>query len=174
VVLLDPVTRAEATPGPDGTAETMYDGHFHTGDLARRDAGGRLVRVGRMDEVFRSAESRLSPFELETALAEHPAVAEAAAVPSPDACGGVVAKAFVGLADGGEPTAETARGVLQHARSVHHRIERLESAVLPRTAGGKIRRSLLRRRSRGDGPSSPPVAGPASSVAGRHLTRPHP
>jgi len=126
------------------TAETMYDGHFHTGDLARLDAAGRLVYVGRMDEVFRSAESRVSPFELETALAEHPAVAEAAVVPSPDARGGVVVKAFVGLADGWGPTAETARSVLQHARGVHHRIERLEFAVLPRTAGGKIRRALLR------------------------------
>jgi acetyl-CoA synthetase len=199
VVLVDPVTGAEALPGPDGgqegelcvrlapldahgdplgrpvglmagyrheegrTAETMHDGRFHTGDLARRDASGLLVHVGRMDEVFRSAEARVSPFELESALAEHPAVAEAAVVPSADAHGGVVVKAFVGLAAGWEPSAQTAGSVLAHARGVHHRIERLEFADLPRTAGGKIRRALLREqeaRRRAEEPAGPHPAAP--------------
>ena len=66
------------------SAEAMRGGYYHTGDVAARDADGYLTYVGRMDDVFKSSDYRVSPFELESVLIEHPAVAEAAVVPSPD------------------------------------------------------------------------------------------
>jgi acetyl-CoA synthetase len=62
----------------------MRDGHYRTGDVARRDADGYITYVGRADDVFKASDYRISPFELESVLIEHPAVAEAAVVPSPD------------------------------------------------------------------------------------------
>ena len=71
-------------------AEAMRGGYYHTGDVARRDADGYITYVGRADDVFKASDYRISPFELESVLIEHPAVAEAAVVPSPgpDAAGG--------------------------------------------------------------------------------------
>ena len=66
------------------TAEVMRDGFYHTGDVASRDGDGYITYVGRSDDVFKSSDYRISPFELESVLIEHPAVAEAAVVPSPD------------------------------------------------------------------------------------------
>ena len=82
------------------TAEVMRDGYYHTGDVASRDAEGYLTYVGRLDDVFKSSDYRISPFELESVLIEHPAVAEAAVVPSPDALRLSVPKAYVVLAAG--------------------------------------------------------------------------
>src|ERR1700691_350686 len=85
---------------PEMTAEVMRDGYYHTGDVASRDADGYLTYVGRLDDVFKSSDYRISPFELESVLLEHPAVAEAAVVPSPDPLRLAVPKAFVVLVAG--------------------------------------------------------------------------
>ena len=66
------------------TAEAMRDGHYHTGDVATRDADGYITFVGRTDDVFKASDYRISPFKLENALMEHEAVAEVAVIPSPD------------------------------------------------------------------------------------------
>ena len=133
---------------PERTASAMGDGYYHTGDVASRDAQGYLTYVGRMDDVFKASDYRISPFELESVLIEHPAVAEAAVVPSPDALRLAVPKAFVVLVAGHAPSADTARSILEHVRSrvsPYQRIRRLEFAALPKTISGKIRRVELRR-----------------------------
>src|SRR2546423_1744273 len=133
---------------PARNASAMGDGYYHTGDVASRDAQGYLTYVGRMDDVFKSSDYRISPFELESVLIEHPAVAEAAVVPSPDALRLSVPKAFVVLAAHCNPDAETARAILRHVRervSPYKRIRRLEFAPLPKTISGKIRRVELRK-----------------------------
>ena len=99
--------------------------------------------------MFKASDYRISPFELESVLIEHPAVAEAAIVPSPDPVRLAVPKAYVVLAAGHEPTAETARSILEFARdnlAPYKRIRRLEFAPLPKTISGKIRRVELRGR----------------------------
>jgi acetyl-CoA synthetase len=129
------------------TAEAMRGGVYHTGDVASRDADGYVTYVGRADDVFKASDYRISPFELESVLVEHPAVAEAAVVPSPDPLRLAVPKAFVVLAAGWEPTAETAAQILAHARehlAPYQRIRRIEFAELPKTISGKIRRVELR------------------------------
>jgi acetyl-CoA synthetase len=132
---------------PERTALAMHGGFYHTGDMARRDADGWITFVGRNDDVFKASDYRLSPFELESVLIEHPAVAEAAVVPSPDPLRLAVPKAFVALAPGREPGAETAREILAFARArlaPYKRIRRLEFTELPKTISGKIRRVELR------------------------------
>jgi acetyl-CoA synthetase len=134
---------------PDLTAEAMRDGAYHTGDVARRDDDGYLTYVGRSDDVFKASDYRISPFELESVLLEHPAVAEAAVVPSPDPTRLSVPKAYVVLASGYEPTAQTAASVLGYARehlAPYKRIRRIEFSELPKTISGKIRRVELRGR----------------------------
>ena len=98
---------------PERTAAAMGDGYYHTGDVASRDADGYLTYVGRMDDVFKSSDYRISPFELESVLIEHAAVAEAAVVPSPDPLRLSVPKAFVVLAAGVAADAATAASILQ-------------------------------------------------------------
>jgi acetyl-CoA synthetase len=130
------------------TAEAMRDGVYHTGDVALRDDDGYLTFVGRTDDVFKASDYRISPFELESALIEHPAVAEAAVVPSPDAVRLAVPKAFVTLAPGHEPDIDTARAILAFTRerlAPYKRIRRVEFAELPKTISGKIRRVELRQ-----------------------------
>jgi acetyl-CoA synthetase len=130
------------------TASAMGDGYYHTGDVATRDAEGYLTYVGRTDDVFKSSDYRISPFELESVLIEHPAVAEAAVVPSPDPLRLSVPKAFVVLVAGAAPDAATAASILRHVRervSPYKRIRRLEFAALPKTISGKIRRVELRQ-----------------------------
>jgi len=124
-------------------------GYYRTGDVAVRDEEGYITFVGRADDVFKAADYRISPFELESLLIEHDAVAEAAVVPSPDAIRLAVPKAYVVLARGWEPSAETARAIYVHIRahmSAFKRVRRLEFAELPKTISGKIRRVDLRRR----------------------------
>ncbi|MBS0380380.1 MAG: AMP-binding protein [Proteobacteria bacterium] len=133
---------------PERTAAAMGDGFYHTGDVAARDADGYLTYVGRMDDVFKSSDYRISPFELESVLIEHPAVAEAAVIPSPDPVRLAVPKAFVVLTAGQVPDAATAASILAHVRarvSPYKRIRRLEFAALPKTISGKIRRGELRQ-----------------------------
>ena len=130
------------------TADAMRDGYYHTGDVAVRDAQGYITYVGRTDDVFKSSDYRLSPFELESVLIEHPDVAEAAVVPSPDPRRLNVPKAFVVLRPGVEPGRETALSILRFARerlAPYKRIRRLEFAELPKTISGKIRRNQLRK-----------------------------
>jgi acetyl-CoA synthetase len=131
------------------TAEVMRDGYYHTGDVGARDSDGYITYVGRADDVFKASDYRISPFELESVLIEHPAVAEAAVVPSPDPLRLAVPKAYVVLATGFSPSAETAREILAFARenlAPYKRIRRLEFAELPKTISGKIRRVELRSR----------------------------
>jgi acetyl-CoA synthetase len=134
---------------PDRNDEAMAGGFYHTGDVGSRDANGYITYVGRADDVFKASDYRISPFELESVLIEHPAVAEAAVVPSPDPVRLAVPKAYVVLAAGHEPTDETARSILEFARdnlAAYKRIRRLEFAELPKTISGKIRRVELRGR----------------------------
>lgn len=133
----------------DKTAEVMRDGYYHTGDVGVRDGDGYITYVGRADDVFKASGYRISPFELESALIEHPAVAEAAIVPSPDPLRGNVPKAYVILAPGHEPTAETAGEIYAFLRenlSGYKRIRRIEFSELPKTISGKIRRVELRNQ----------------------------
>jgi acetyl-CoA synthetase len=125
----------------------MAHGLYHTGDVATLDADGYLTYVGRTDDVFKSSDYRISPFELESVLIEHPAVAEAAVVPAPDPLRLSVPKAYVVLAAGYRPDAETARAIFGYCAeqlAPFKRIRRLEFAELPKTISGKIRRVELR------------------------------
>lgn len=134
---------------PDKNAEVFRDGYYHTGDTAERDEDGYIFYIGRADDVFKASDYRLSPFELESVVIEHPAVAEVAVVPSPDPIRLAVPKAYVALAKGYEPTAETAESILKHCRdglAPYKRIRRLEFYELPKTVSGKIRRVDLRKR----------------------------
>jgi acetyl-CoA synthetase len=131
----------------DKTAEVMRDGYYHTGDVGLRDAEGYITYVGRADDVFKSSGYRISPFELESVLIEHPAVAEAAVVPSPDPVRGLVPKAYVITAPGHQPDAETAASIFRFLRdrvSGYKLVRRIEFSDLPKTISGKIRRVELR------------------------------
>jgi len=132
---------------PERDAEAMRDGYYHTGDVATRDADGYITYVGRTDDIFKASDYRISPFELESVLIEHEAVAEAAVVPSPDPLRLAVPKAYVLLAAGHEPSPDTALSILAYARerlAPYKRIRRLEFTDLPKTISGKIRRVELR------------------------------
>lgn len=167
VVLVDPATGEDGDDGelclrldprpvglmkayygdPEKTADAFRGGYYHTGDMASRDERGIITYVGRGDDVFKSSDYRLSPFELESVLIEHPAVAEAAVVPSPDPLKLSVPKAFVVLAAGHQPGPELAEDILRYCRdhlAPFKRIRRLEFAELPKTISGKIRRVELR------------------------------
>jgi acetyl-CoA synthetase len=130
-------------------AEAMAGGCYHTGDVASVDADGYITFIGRTDDVFKASDYKISPFELESVLIEHPAVAEAAVVPAPDPVRLAVPKAYVALAPGHEPTADTALSILRYARehlAPYQRVRRLEFFELPKTISGKIRRVELRER----------------------------
>lgn len=172
VVLLDPVTGRPGEEGeicldltgPDGrpvglmtgyegdeerTAEATAGGYYRTGDIGSRDADGYITYIGRADDVFKASDYKISPFELESALLEHEAVAEAAVVPAPDPVRLAVPKAYIVLAEGWEPGPDTAKALFAHSRAVlapYKRIRRLEFADLPKTVSGKIRRIELRER----------------------------
>ena len=133
---------------PQRTAAVMAGGVYRTGDEAKRDAQGYITYVGRGDDVFKSSDYRLSPFELESLLLEHPAVAEAAVVPSPDAVRLYIPKAFIVLKPGHTPDAATARSIFELCKlktAPYKRIRRISFAELPNTISGKIRRVQLRR-----------------------------
>ncbi|MEV7374094.1 AMP-binding protein [Streptomyces sp. NPDC090301] len=133
---------------PERTAEAMAGGYYRTGDIGSRDADGYITYIGRADDVFKASDYKISPFELESALLEHEAVAEAAVVPAPDPLRLAVPKAYVVLAAGWEPDAETAKALFAHSRAVlapYKRVRRIEFAELPKTVSGKIRRVELRR-----------------------------
>ncbi|WP_329563065.1 AMP-binding protein [Kitasatospora sp. NBC_01266] len=169
VVLVDPVSGEPAEEGeiclelarrpvnlmtgyladPERNAQVMAGGYYHTGDVASRDADGYITYIGRTDDVFKASDYKISPFELESVLIEHPAVAEAAVVPAPDPTRLAVPKAYVALAPGWAPDRETALAILRHARenlAPYLRVRRLEFFELPKTISGKIRRVELRAR----------------------------
>ena len=169
IVLLDPISGELAEEGEicvdlsrlpmnlmtgyvgdaERNAATTHDGYFHTGDIAARGSDGYITYIGRTDDVFKASDYKISPFELESVLIEHPAVAEAAIVPAPDAVRLAVPKAYVVLAAGFEPSAETAFSILAYAReqlAPFQRIRRIEFMELPKTISGKIRRVELRAR----------------------------
>jgi acetyl-CoA synthetase len=152
-----PLGLMQGYQGDDGAVVPLSGAVYHTGDIAMRDADGHFTYVGRADDVFKASDYRISPFELESALIEHPAVAEAAVVPSPDPVRLAVPKAFVALAPGHAPDRETALAIFRHVRAhlaPFKRVRRLEFTELPKTISGKIRRVELRtaeRQSRADG-----------------------
>jgi len=134
---------------PSKMAKAVAEGFYRTGDVATRDEDGYLFFVGRADDVFKSSDYRISPFELESFLIEHEAVAEAAVVPSPDPLKLAVPKAYVILRTGWEPNRETALALFRFIRerlSPYKRIRILEFGDLPKTISGKIRRVELRKR----------------------------
>ncbi|CAN7513821.1 AMP-binding protein [Caballeronia sp. LjRoot31] len=133
---------------PSKSQQAMRGGHYRTGDVASIDDDGYFTYVGRADDVFKASDYRISPFELESVLIEHPAVGEAAVVPSPDPLRLSVPKAFVALRNGYEPTRETAGEILKFAAqklAAYKRIRRIEFYELPKTISGKIRRVELRK-----------------------------
>ncbi len=169
IVLVDPLTGEQAAEGeicvdlskhpinvmtdyvadPGRMADATAGGYFHTGDIASRDDNGYLTYLGRADDIFKTADHKISPFELESILIEHPFVVEAAIVPAPDELRQAVPKAYVALAAGIEPTAATAHDILLYARNhlgAFQRIRRIEFFDLPKTISGKIRRIDLRER----------------------------
>jgi acetyl-CoA synthetase len=169
VALIDPVTGKSAREGeicldltvgpvnlmagylndPEKNAEATRDGYFHTGDVASRDEDGCITFIGRTDDIFKSADYKVSPFEVESILIEHPAVLEAAVVGAPDDTRLNITKAYIALAAGWDASDETAFTVLRHARvalTPYMRVRRIEFFELPKTASGKIRRVELRQR----------------------------
>ncbi|GAA4946404.1 isobutyrate:CoA ligase IbuL [Streptomyces heliomycini] len=140
-----PDDRLPRRPRPHGRG----DGRrlLPTGDIGSRDEDGYITYVGRADDVFKASDYKISPFELESVLLEHEAVAEAAVVPAPDALRLAVPKAYVVLAEGWRPGPDTAEALFEHSREAlapYKRIRRLEFGELPKTVSGKIRRIELR------------------------------
>jgi acetyl-CoA synthetase len=138
---------------PERYAKCFADGWYLTGDLARRDADGYYWFVGRADDVIKSSGHLIGPFEVESAMIEHPAVAEAGVIGKPDPMAGELVKAFVTLKPGYEPSRELERELLAHARVrlgaavAPKEIEFVES--VPKTRSGKIMRRLLKARELG-------------------------
>jgi acetyl-CoA synthetase len=134
----------------DGRSDLVTaGGYYHTGDMASRDADGYITYIGRIDDVFKASDYKISPFELESVLIEHPAVVEAAVVPAPDPTRLAVPKAYISLAAGWAPDRATADAIFAHAHrnlAPHQRIRRIEFMELPKTISGKIRRVDLRAR----------------------------
>ena len=137
---------------PDDTREVFGGEWFHTKDAAEVDEDGYFWYAGRADDVIISAGYRIGPFEVESACVEHPAVLEAAAVASPDQKRGNIVKAFIVLAEGHDPTDETAEEIKHFVRERHsayaypREVEFV--ADLPKTLTGKIRRIELREAER--------------------------
>jgi acetyl-CoA synthetase len=143
-----PVGLMRGYQNDDGSFVPLGRNAYRTGDVATRDADGYYTYVGRSDDVFKAADYRISPFELESALIEHVSVAEAAVVPAPDAMRLAVPKAYVTLTAGTLPDRDTALSIFRHLRerlSPFKRIRRIEFTELPKTISGKIRRVELRQ-----------------------------
>ncbi len=135
--------------GEDGKLSGADGDHYRSGDVVFVDEEGYFTFVGRSDDVFKSSDYRISPFELESVLIEHESVAEAAVVPSPDPIRLAIPKAYVLLTSGVERSPETALSIFRHLHArlaPFKRIRKLELVTeLPKTISGKIRRVQLRR-----------------------------
>jgi acetyl-CoA synthetase len=135
--------------GEDGKFSGADGDHYRSGDVVFVDEDGYFTFVGRSDDVFKSSDYRISPFELESVLIEHEAVAEAAVVPSPDPIKLAIPKAYVLCTAGVERTPETALSIFKHLHTrlaPFKRIRKIELVTeLPKTISGKIRRVQLRR-----------------------------
>ena len=146
----DPVFFLEYFKNAEGTARKYLGDWCLTGDLAKRDAEGYLWYQGRADDMFKSAGYRIGPSEIENCLVRHPAVANAAVVPSPDEMRGHVVKAFVVLAAGHVPSPALEQDLQRHVRQYlapyeyPRDIEFIEA--LPMTTTGKVQRRVLRER----------------------------
>jgi acetyl-CoA synthetase len=142
----------------DDTLRPIQGPYHRTGDAVQRNPDGTYGYVGRVDDIFKSAGYRVSPFELESVLVEHPAVVDAAVVPTPDPLRLVVPKAFIALAAAHDPTRDTAASIFRHIRdrlAPYKRVRRIAfTEELPKTVSGKIRRAELRRSeaARGNAP----------------------
>jgi acetyl-CoA synthetase len=148
-----PTGLMEGYQGEGGKVVPAGDSVYRTGDVATVDDEGYLTYVGRADDVFKSSDYRISPFELESILIQHPAVAEAAVVPSPDPIRLAVPKAFIVLTSGHAPDRQTALSIFRHCRvalAPFKRVRRIQFAELPKTISGKIRRVELRRAEAAD------------------------
>lgn len=133
---------------PESTAKVWYDDTYHTGDVVYRDEHGFLWFVGRNDDVIKASGYRISPFEVESALIEHPAVVECAVTGAPDAVRGTVVKATVILAKGYEPTDQLKKEIQNYVKNntAPYKYPRIIEFVdeLPKTISGKIKRAQLR------------------------------
>jgi acetyl-CoA synthetase len=144
-----PVGLMRGYQSDEGELMPIEGEYYRTGDVASRDAQGHIAFIGRADDVFKSSDYRLSPFELESVLIEHAAVAEAAVVPAPDPVRYTIAKGYITLAAGHAADPATAAAIFAHLRerlSPYKRIRRIEFFELPKTISGKIRRVELRQR----------------------------
>ena len=135
---------------PQENALRFQGDWYLTGDRARRDEAGYFWFVGRGDDVIKSAGYRIGPFEVESALIEHPAVVEAAVVGKPDAVRGLIVKAFVVLRKGWAPSDDLKKDLQEHCKRItapyKYPREVEFMAELPKTISGKIRRIELRAR----------------------------
>ncbi len=165
----DPVFFLEYFKNPEGTARKFTGDWCRTGDLAKRDADGYLWYQGRADDMFKAAGYRIGPSEIENCLVKHPAVANAAVVPSPDETRGNVVKAFIVLAAGHAPSPALEDDIQQHVRrslapyEYPKEIEFIDA--LPMTTTGKVQRRVLRERERVRKATRPAPADPASTLA---------
>jgi acetyl-CoA synthetase len=144
-----PVGLMRGYQNDDGSFAALGTTAYRTGDVAARSTDGYYTYIGRADDVFKASDYRISPFELESALIEHPAVAEAAVVPAPDAIRLAVPKAYVTLTMDSTPDRSTALSIFRHLRETlapFKRVRRLEFTELPKTISGKIRRVELRQQ----------------------------
>ncbi len=133
---------------PERTAALLGNGFHHTGDLAYRDTEGYFWFVGRRDDIIKSSGYRIGPFEVESALQEHPAVLECAITGEPDAVRGQIVKATIVLAKGYEPSPELVKELQNHVKNATapYKYPRIIEFVkeLPKTISGKIRRNVIR------------------------------
>jgi len=145
--------------GEDGTLSGADGAVYRTGDVVFVDEDGYFTFVGRSDDVFKSSDYRISPFELESVLLEHEWVAEAAVVPCPDPIRLAIPKAYVLLVPGTERSSDTARSIFVHLHTrlaPFKRVRRIELvSELPKTISGKIRRVQLRRLEHDNNRSDP-------------------
>ena len=149
------------------TANVMRHGHYHTGDVAMRDADGYYTYVGRNDDVFKCSDYRISPFELESLLIEHECVMEAAVVPSPDPQRLAVPKAFVVLRQGFAPTRETALSILRFVRCAQLAVQARAPARIRGPAEDGVGKDSPRRAARVGVAADAGDAAPAGVLGGR-------
>jgi acetyl-CoA synthetase len=147
---LDPVFFLEYFKNPEGTAKKFSGDWCRTGDLATQDEDGYLWYQGRSDDMFKAAGYRIGPSEIENCLVRHPAVANAAIVPSPDETRGNVVKAYIVLAPGHDPSPALEDAIQRHVRehlAPYEYPKEIEFiAALPMTTTGKVQRGVLRQR----------------------------